>query len=132
MWARPRLSAAAWVMAVLSAAWVVFSALLVMTVFIEPSTTSAGFSSRDLPTISDRGDVDCGGSSLTVIRRGPRVAGPDSDLRRQAEAACRSDARFSLGLAAFGVCSLVVTATAWLLWARRRGELGDRWPSREA
>jgi hypothetical protein len=115
-------------MAVLSAAWVVLSILLVVTLFTQPATTAAGFASRDLPTINAKGDVDCGGSSLTVARLGPRIASPDSDLRRQAEAACRSDARFSLGLAAFGVCSLVVTATAWLLWARRRrGEAGT-WP----
>jgi len=104
---------------VVSALWVVFCLLLFVALFTPPLTTLAGFSSADLPSINDEGDTDCGGSSLDVVLHGPRIPSPDSDLRRLAEEACRSDARSTVWISLFGLVSVAATVLLWVRWFRR-------------
>lgn len=89
--------------------------------------TSLQFSSDDVPTINDRGDIDCGGSNLKVVLHGPRVAIPPGDLARRAEEACREEAIATvwwgvIGLALVALGGGMLVRRAWRYQARRRAE----------
>lgn len=111
-----------------------FGLCLVLAIFARPSTSHHGFTSDAVPTINDRGDIDCGGSNLSVVLRGPRVAIPPGDLARRAEKACRDDAveyvwGSVVGLVLVTAAGIRLVARARRYRARRRakgrGDSGD-------
>lgn len=88
--------------------------------FDAPWTSWQGFSSDAVPTINDRGDIDCGGSSLRVVLQGPRVNIPPGDLAQRAEEACREDAVANVWAGVIGLPLVVVAGSRLVLRARRR------------
>ena len=99
----------------------VFFGLVSLTLpFDGPWTSWQGFSSDAVPTINDRGDIDCGGSSLRVVLHGPRVNIPPGDLAQRAEEACRDDAVENVWAGVMGLPLVVVAGSRLVLRARRR------------
>ena len=78
-----------------------------------------GFSSDAVPIINDRGDIDCGGSSLTVVLHGPRVDIPPGDLAQRAEEACWDDAVVNVSWGVIGLVLVVLAGSRLVLRARR-------------
>lgn len=87
--------------------------------FDAPWTSWQGFSSDAVPTINDRGDIDCGGSSLSVVLHGPRVNIRPGDLARRAETACRDDAVVNVSWGVIGLALVVLAGSRLVLRARR-------------
>lgn len=113
-----------------------FGLVLLTLPFDAPWTSWQGFSSDAVPTINDRGDIDCGGSSLRVVLHGPRVNIPPGDLAQRAEEACRNDAvenvwwggGIGLALVVFAGSRLVLRARRYRARCRAKGpgHSGDR------
>ena len=87
--------------------------------FDAPWTSWQGFSSDAVPTINDRGDVDCGGSSLRVVLHRPRVNIPPGDLAQRAEEACRDDAVANVWCGVIGLALVVLAGSRLVRRARR-------------
>lgn len=87
--------------------------------FDAPWTSWQGFSSDAIPTINDRGDIDCGGSSLKVVLHGPRVDIPAGDMAQRAEEACRNDAVENVWGGVIGLALVVLAGSRLVLRARR-------------
>lgn len=105
--------------AVGAVACLVFGLVSLTLPFDAPWTRWQGFSSDAVPTINDRGDIDCGGSSLEVVLHGPRVDIPPGDLARRAETACRDDAVVNVSWGVIGLALVVLAGSRLLLRARR-------------